>query len=70
MSRLSEFLVNSILGESKQPILIDMNKVKFFLGKGYSSVGRDNEDNESSIPQGGEEDENLVALLDAMAVGS
>ena len=70
MNGLSKFLVDNILEESKQPILIDMYKVKSFLGKGYSSVGRDNEDNESSIPQGGEEDENLVALLDAMAVGN
>ena len=68
MNGLSKFLVDSILGESKQPILIDMAKVKFFLGKGYSSVGRDNLDNESSI--GEEEDENLTALLDAMAVGN
>ena len=70
MNGLSKFLVDNILEESKQPILIDMYKVKSFLGKGYSSVGRDNEDNESSIPQGGEEDENLIALLDAMAVGN
>ena len=55
MSGLSEFLVNSILGESKQPILIDMAKVKFFLGKGYGAGGEKG----SSIPKGGEEDENL-----------
>ena len=66
MSGLSEFLVNSILGESKQPILIDMAKVKFFLGKGYGAGGEKG----SSIPKGGEEDENLIALLDAMAVGN
>ena len=68
MNELTKFLVDGILGESTQPILIDMAKVKFFLGKGYKSSGRDNLDNESSI--GEEEDENLVALLDAMAMGN
>jgi hypothetical protein len=69
MNGLSNFLVESILGESKHPILIDMSKVKFFLGKGYQSIGRDNDKGESSIPKDGERDENLIALLDAMAVG-
>ena len=68
MNELTKFLVDGILGESKQPILIDMAKVKFFLGKGYVSSVRDNLDNESSI--GEEEDENLIALLDAMAMGN
>ena len=66
MNELTKFLVDSILGESKQPILIDMAKVKFFLGKGYGAGGEKG----SSIPKDGEEDENLIALLDAMAVGN